>query len=197
MKKHCCINRKSIENTAIACQNHTIHSFKSYKTIQANGEKNRISKSIQNYCTNYSLQLFTPHYLRSRRVSWKSKIKSFWIIQEPLASAYMLCLHESYWLYISDQGLRTQRVENCWKVARCAIVNIGKDMLVLVDFQNDYHSVNYWIIYQLVYLKQLSLFIIYKKSKILFQLPIHSFGLPIQNQLQKDQQPLKYYGLLE
>jgi len=39
------------------------------------------------------------------------------------------------------------RVENYQGVARCIIANTGKKMLVLVNFQDDYHSVNYWIKY--------------------------------------------------
>ena len=38
-------------------------------------------------------------------------------------------------------------MENHWKMARCVIANTKKGMLVLVDFQDDYYSVDYWIIY--------------------------------------------------
>ena len=63
-----------------------------------------------------------------------------------MALAYMLCLYESYWLHILGQKLGTKRVKNHWKVARCVIANTRKGLLVLVDFQNDYYSINYQII---------------------------------------------------
>jgi len=34
-------------------------------------------------------------------------------------------------------------VENYWKVVRCIVANTRRGMLVLVDFQDDYHSINY------------------------------------------------------
>ena len=38
-------------------------------------------------------------------------------------------------------------MENYWKVVRYVIVNTGREILVLVDFQDDYYNINYWIIY--------------------------------------------------
>ena len=38
-------------------------------------------------------------------------------------------------------------MESHWKVARYAVANIRKRVLVLVDFQNDYYNINYWFIY--------------------------------------------------
>jgi len=63
------------------------------------------------------------------------------------ASAYMLCLYESYRLYILDWGLETWRVENHWKVARYVVTNTKREALVVVNFQDSYYSVSYQIIY--------------------------------------------------
>jgi len=38
-------------------------------------------------------------------------------------------------------------MENHWKVVRCVVANIRRGVLVLVDFQDDYYSINYQIIY--------------------------------------------------
>jgi len=38
-------------------------------------------------------------------------------------------------------------MEDYQKVVRCINTNTGREMLVLVDFQNDYYSVSYQIIY--------------------------------------------------
>jgi len=43
----------------------------------------------------------------------------------------------------SDQNLGTWRVENYQKIVRCIIANTGREVLVLVDFQDDYYSINY------------------------------------------------------
>jgi len=38
-------------------------------------------------------------------------------------------------------------METHWKVARYVIANTGREIPVLVDFQNDYYSIDYQIIY--------------------------------------------------
>ena len=58
-----------------------------------------------------------------------------------MASAYVLYLYELYWSHILDWGLRTQ------KVAMCVVANTRREILVLVDFQDDYYSISYQIIY--------------------------------------------------
>ena len=109
--------------------------------------------------------LDTVHTLLSKiqKTSQKFKISNYVLsenmedrLEYPLTSAYILYLYELYRQYISDQDLETQKVENYWKVIRCVIANTRRGVLVLVDFQNNYYSVDYWIIYQLVYLGQLS-----------------------------------------
>jgi len=67
--------------------------------------------------------------------------------EQPLASAYMLYLYELHKSHISDQELGTQRAENYQKVVRYIIANTRREILVLVGFQDDYYSINYWIIY--------------------------------------------------
>ena len=86
------------------------------------------------------------HYLRMQKVG-----------QNNLQLQLMYCTSISCMGHIFQiKNLRTQRVENHWKVVRCIIANTRREMLVLVDFQNDYYSIDYQIIYQLVYLGQLS-----------------------------------------
>ena len=36
-------------------------------------------------------------------------------------------------------------MENHQKVVRCVVANTGEEVLVLVDFEDDYYSVGYWI----------------------------------------------------
>ena len=36
-------------------------------------------------------------------------------------------------------------MENHQQVVRCVAANTGREVLVLVDFQNKYYSVSYWI----------------------------------------------------
>ena len=36
-------------------------------------------------------------------------------------------------------------MENYWKVAKCVIVNIKRKVLILVNFQDKYYSINYQI----------------------------------------------------
>ena len=38
-------------------------------------------------------------------------------------------------------------MEDYWKVARYIIANTRRKVLVLVDFQNNYYNVSYYIIY--------------------------------------------------
>ena len=38
-------------------------------------------------------------------------------------------------------------MEDHQKVVRYVVTNTGREVLVLVDFQDNYHSVNNWIIY--------------------------------------------------
>jgi len=38
-------------------------------------------------------------------------------------------------------------MKNYQKMAKCVVTNTRREILVLVDFQNDYYSINYWIIY--------------------------------------------------
>ena len=59
----------------------------------------------------------------------------------------MLNLYELYRLHISDQNLWTSRIENHQKMARCVVTNTKREVLVLVDFQDNYYSIDYWIIY--------------------------------------------------
>jgi len=38
-------------------------------------------------------------------------------------------------------------MENYQEIARCVVANTGRGMLVLIDFQNNYYSIDYQIIY--------------------------------------------------
>ena len=100
---------------------------------------------------NILLVLDTVHTLLSK--IWKRNIRcsrTKWFalsentkdkIEWPLASAYMLYLYKSHWSYILDQKLTT------WRIAKHVVTNIRKKVLILVNFQNKYYSINYQIIY--------------------------------------------------
>ena len=62
-----------------------------------------------------------------------------------LALYYASTSHIGYIFQI--RTWRLWRVENHQKVARCVVANTRIGVLVLVNFQNDYFSVDYWIIY--------------------------------------------------
>ena len=68
--------------------------------------------------------------------------------QPNLQLQLMCCTSTSHMGHIfSGWDLGTWEVENHWKVVRCVIASTRREMLVLVDFQDDYYSINYWIIY--------------------------------------------------
>ena len=72
---------------------------------------------------------------------WKSHLGS------PELSDYALSENtegRSFWcpyISMSHMGHMFQTGDH-WKVARCVIANTRREVLVLVDFQDDYHSVN-------------------------------------------------------
>ena len=56
---------------------------------------------------------------------------------------YAFTSHTNHIFQIRNWELRGWK--NYWKMASCIITNTRKEMLVLVDFQNNYYSINYGI----------------------------------------------------
>ena len=96
-------------------------------------------------------------------------------LEQSLALACVLYLYQLHRSHILDCDLGTQRVKDYQKVVRYIIDNIKRVILVLVDFQNDYYSVNYQIIY-LVSIPRVAIWNVITKQVILISSNIQMSG---------------------